>query len=131
MRYFLVRKINNFTKTLSLRVKVPNTYGARLYVLMHNVTHTSQYLYLQLQNCFSTSVQPVLVPMMIMGGILLVVGLVGCCGACSQKSGLLNVYFIVILVCVVAELIILIYGKIPVFYSSDFLDSKNSLNRWK
>ena len=32
MRYFLVRKIKNFTKTLSLRAKVPNTYGARLYV---------------------------------------------------------------------------------------------------
>ena len=32
MRSFLVRKINNFTKTLSLRVKLPNTYGARLYV---------------------------------------------------------------------------------------------------
>ena len=26
-----MRKINNFTKTLSLRAKVPNTYGARLY----------------------------------------------------------------------------------------------------
>ena len=32
MRSFLVRKINNFTKTLSLRAKVPNTYGARLYI---------------------------------------------------------------------------------------------------
>ena len=26
-----MRKINNFTKTLSLRAKVPNTYGTRLY----------------------------------------------------------------------------------------------------
>ena len=33
MRSFLVRKINNFTKTLSLRAKVPNTFGARLYTL--------------------------------------------------------------------------------------------------
>ena len=32
MRSFLVRKINNFTKTLFLRAKVPNTYGARLYI---------------------------------------------------------------------------------------------------
>ena len=32
MRSFLARKINNFTKTLSLRAKVPNTYGARLYI---------------------------------------------------------------------------------------------------
>ena len=31
MRSFLVRKIKNFTKTLSLCAKVPNTYGARLY----------------------------------------------------------------------------------------------------
>ena len=26
-----MKKINNFTKTLSLRAKVPNTYGTRLY----------------------------------------------------------------------------------------------------
>ena len=32
MRSFLVRKINNFTETLSVRAKVPNTYGARLYI---------------------------------------------------------------------------------------------------
>lgn len=61
---------------------------------------------------YSSSIKPVLVPMMVMGGILLVVGLVGCIGACSQKSGLLNIYFVVILVCVVAELIVLIYGYV-------------------
>ena len=33
MRSFLVRKINNFTKMLSLRAKVPNTYGTRLYIV--------------------------------------------------------------------------------------------------
>ena len=33
MRSFLMRKINNFTKTLSLRAKVPNIYGTRLYML--------------------------------------------------------------------------------------------------
>ena len=32
MRPFLVRKINNFTKTVSLCAKVPNTYGVRLYI---------------------------------------------------------------------------------------------------
>ena len=31
MRSFLVRKIKNFTKTPSLRAKVSNTYGTRLY----------------------------------------------------------------------------------------------------
>ena len=36
MRSFLVRKINNFTKTLFLRAKLPNTYGARLYILYAN-----------------------------------------------------------------------------------------------
>ena len=32
MRSFLVRKVNNFTKTQYLRAKVPNTYGTRLYI---------------------------------------------------------------------------------------------------
>ena len=39
-----MRKINNFTKTLSLRAKVPNTYGPRLYTL-YNV-HIGSLLYL-------------------------------------------------------------------------------------
>ena len=34
-----MRKINNFIKTLSLRAKVPNTYGARLYVCAWNVLY--------------------------------------------------------------------------------------------
>ena len=37
MRSFLVRKINNFTKTLSLRAEVPNTYGARLYTCIDQI----------------------------------------------------------------------------------------------
>ena len=37
MRSFLVRKINNFTKTLSLRAKVPNTYCAGLYTIYYTV----------------------------------------------------------------------------------------------
>ena len=41
MRSFLVRKINNLTKTLSLRAKLPNTYGALLYdVLFITVLNT-------------------------------------------------------------------------------------------
>ena len=35
MRSFLMRKINNFTKTLSLRAKVTNIYGARLYIILY------------------------------------------------------------------------------------------------
>ena len=40
MQSFLVRKINNFTKTLSLRAKLPNTYGIRLYTV-----HDIEYVY--------------------------------------------------------------------------------------
>ena len=35
MRSFLVRKVNNFTKTQCLRAKVPNTYGTRLYIYIY------------------------------------------------------------------------------------------------
>ena len=40
MRSFLVRKVNNFTKTQCLRAKVPNTYGTRLYNY-YNYIYTS------------------------------------------------------------------------------------------
>ena len=41
-----MRKINNFTKTLFLRAKVPNTYGTRLYIVrctLSNVVHCTLY----------------------------------------------------------------------------------------
>ena len=45
MRSFLVRKINNFTKTLSLRAKVPNTFGARLYILIYSLNQVLKLLF--------------------------------------------------------------------------------------
>ena len=48
MRSFLVRKINNFTKTLSLRAKVPNTYGARLYIVQCTAYTIHYYLFKRL-----------------------------------------------------------------------------------
>ena len=44
MRSFLVRKVKNFTKTLSLRAKVPNTYGTRLYCKLLKVICFSVFL---------------------------------------------------------------------------------------
>ena len=44
MRSFLVRKINNFTKTVSLRAKVPNTSGARLYTAYNDKSYGYGYV---------------------------------------------------------------------------------------
>lgn len=57
---------------------------------------------------YSTSVDAVLIPMMVLGGLLLIIGLIGCIGACSGKAGLLNFYFIILLIIVVLEIAIVI-----------------------
>jgi len=62
---------------------------------------------------YNSNINAILIPMIVLGGILLLVGLVGCLGACTGKAGLLNVYFIVVLIVVVLEvaLIILVVVK--------------------
>lgn len=56
---------------------------------------------------YSTNVNAVLIPMLVLGGVLLLVGLVGCLGACTGKTGLLNCYFFVVMVVVILEIAII------------------------
>eukprot|EP00116_Pleurobrachia_bachei_P019405 sb/3479667/ len=58
---------------------------------------------------YSSDIKPVAIPLMVIGGILLVVGLVGCCGAISGKNGLLNIYIIVVVITVVVEVAVCVY----------------------
>ena len=50
--------------------------------------------------------------MMVIGGVLLLVGMLGCCGACTGKTGLLNFYFIIVFLVVVLEIVIIVLGKL-------------------
>ena len=58
-----------------------------------------------------SNVNSVLIPMMVIGAVLFLVGVIGCCGAITGKSGLLNVYFIIVLIVVILEIVIIILGK--------------------
>jgi len=68
---------------------------------------------------YSNNVNAVLIPMMVVGGILFLVGMVGCCGACSGKSGLLNFYFAILLLAVLLEIVVLILG---IVYKDEFIE---------
>lgn len=57
---------------------------------------------------YSTNVNSVLIPMMVIGGVLFLVGVAGCFGAATGKSGLLNIYFVVVLVVLVLEIIVVV-----------------------
>lgn len=61
---------------------------------------------------YDTNVNAVLIPMLVLGGILLLVGLVGCLGAVTGKAGLLNVYFIVVLIVVILEVALIILAVV-------------------
>lgn len=65
----------------------------------------------ELEN-YSTNVNTVLIPMMVIGAVLFLVGIIGCCGAITGKSGLLNIYFIVVLIVVILEIVIIILGVV-------------------
>ncbi|XP_063676851.1 23 kDa integral membrane protein-like [Bolinopsis microptera] len=57
---------------------------------------------------YSTNVNSILIPMMVIGGVLFLVGVAGCFGAATGKSGLLNIYFVVLLVVLVLEIIVVV-----------------------
>jgi len=44
----------------------------------------------------------------VIGGVLFLVGVAGCFGAATGKSGLLNIYFVVVLVVLVLEIIVVV-----------------------
>ena len=50
-------KINNFTKTLSLRAKVTNTYGARLYSLLVKLPYSQMNTFSKLTSVYSLLVK--------------------------------------------------------------------------
>jgi len=61
---------------------------------------------------YSNNVDAVLIAMIVIGVVLLIVGMVGCCGACTGKSGLLNFYFVVVFIVLILELVIIIVGVV-------------------
>jgi len=69
---------------------------------------------------YSTNVNSVLIPMMVIGAVLFIVGVIGCCGAVTGKSGLLNVYFIIVLVVVILEIVVIVLGVVK---KGDFVDA--------
>jgi len=69
---------------------------------------------------YSANVNAVLVPMMIIGGILFLVGVIGCCGAVTGKSGLLNVYFAIVLIVVILEIVVIVLGVVK---KDDFIET--------
>ena len=60
---------------------------------------------------FRSNVNAVLIPMMVIGAVLFVVGLIGCCGAVSGKAAVLNIYFVIVLIVVILEIVIIVLGK--------------------
>ena len=52
--------------------------------------------------------------MMVIGGVLFLVGVAGCFGAATGKSGLLNIYFVVLFVVLVLEIIVVVLGKLQI-----------------
>jgi len=69
---------------------------------------------------YSNNVNAVLIPMIVIGVILFLVGVVGCCGAVTGKSGLLNLYFVVVLIVVILEIVVIILGVVR---KADFVEA--------
>jgi len=84
------------------------------------IFYTKKFDFFEDLSSYSTNVNSVLVPMMVIGGILFLVGTIGCCGAVTGKTGLLNVYFIIVLVVVILELVVIVLGVVK---KKDFIET--------
>jgi len=73
------------------------------------LSQAHEYFNVEELNEYSSDIKPIAIPLMVIGGVLLVVGLVGCCGAISGKNGLLNIYIIVVVITVVIEVAVCVY----------------------
>ena len=56
------------------------------------------------------SLTPVAVCMIVLGALLLFIGGFGCFGACTGRHGLLNFYLILLLIIIVLEVAVIVYG---------------------
>jgi len=61
---------------------------------------------------YSQNVDSILIPMTILGAIFLVIGLLGCVGAITEKGWLLKPYFFLVFLIVIAQIGILIAGAV-------------------
>ena len=64
---------------------------------------------------------------MVIGAVLFVVGLIGCCGAVSGKAAVLNIYFVIVLIVVILEIVIIVLGK----QNSRVIVSSTKRSLWK
>lgn len=57
---------------------------------------------------YSENVNSVLIPIMVIGGVFLLIGLLGCVGAIKQSEWFLKPYFVILLIVVIAEIALII-----------------------
>lgn len=59
---------------------------------------------------YNLSLTPVAIAMIVLGVLLLLIGLFGCCGAMTGNRGMLNIYFVFMLIIIVLEILVIIFG---------------------
>jgi len=59
---------------------------------------------------YNLSVAPVAIGFIVLGGLLFLIGLFGCCGAMTGNRGMLNIYFVFIFFIIVLEIVVIVYG---------------------
>jgi len=58
---------------------------------------------------YSTSMEGISLFVIIVGAVVAIVGLLGCMGACLKKNGILNFYFLIVLVTLVLQVALIIF----------------------
>jgi len=94
--------------------------GGALFLIVGAIFYTKQQDFFPELEDYSYDMGSAMIAMMAIGGVLFLFGFVGCLGACSGKSGLLNIYFIVVLICVILEIVVIILSIVK---RDDFEDA--------
>lgn len=61
---------------------------------------------------FSENIDDILIPIMVLGAVFLLIGMLGCVGGCTEKDWLLKPYFGLVLIIVIAQIALIIAGVI-------------------
>ena len=63
------------------------------------------------QKFCSENIDGILIPLMVLGAVFLLIGMLGCLGGCIEKDWLLKTYFGLVLIIVIAQIALIIAGK--------------------
>ena len=100
------------TRCILVVINVPIFLAGLIFLIAGGVFKAKSFDFFPELEDYSANVDSVLIPLLVIGAIFLVIGLLGCVGACTEKGWLLKPYFALVLIIILAQIAIIIAGVV-------------------